>query len=90
MDLTETIGIIRELLSEQKDPDDMDTRLADHGYEIPQQGTGGHITYTSRNNSEEQMLIDVPGGEWHHMTKGVVNKIGKMNDGSLEDYLSNN
>jgi hypothetical protein len=34
------------------------------------------------------MLIDVPGAEWHHMVKGVINKIGDMKDDSLEKYLA--
>jgi hypothetical protein len=58
-----------------------------HGYGDPQPGADGHITFTKTTNPSDQMLIDVPGGEWHHMVKGVINKVGKLSGDSLEAYF---
>ena len=76
------------LLNETRESKDVDTRMKKHGYGNPQPGVEGHITFTKTTNSSDQMLLDIPGGEWHHMTKGVINKIGQMDDDSLEKYLS--
>lgn len=68
----------------------VDSRMKKHGYGSPQPGAEGHITFTNVKNELDQILIDVPGGEWHHMTKGVINKIGGLKDESLEQYLEAN
>ena len=65
----------------------VDERMKSHGYGNPQPGADGHITFTKETDDNDQMLIDVPGGEWHHMTKGVINKVGQLDDDSLETYL---
>ena len=65
--------------------DHFDAVLKQHGYENPQKGDDGHITYTK--NPADQMLIDVPGKEWHHMVKGVVKIVGSIKDDSLPEYF---
>jgi len=66
----------------------LDDRMKAHGYGNPQKGVDGHVTFTSRSNANNQMLVDVPGDEWHHMVKGVINKVGKLEGPSLEKYLN--
>jgi hypothetical protein len=63
-----------------------DAVLKQHGYENPQKGDDGHITYSK--NPADQILIDVPGKEWHHMVKGVVKIVGNIKDDSLERFLA--
>ena len=77
--------LVEEGKRESKEVDD---RLKKRGYGNPQPGAEGHITFTKQTDDDDQILIDVPGGEWHHMTKGVINKIGPMDNDSLETYLA--
>lgn len=65
------------------------SRMKEYGYGNPEPGAHGHTTFTNENDPSDQMLVDVPGGEWHHMVKGVVNVIGHMDDGSLEKFFGN-
>lgn len=76
------------LEDEKRESKSVDAIMASHGYGAPQRGAKGHITFTKEKNPDDQMLVDVPGGEWHHMTKGVINKIGHLNDGSLDEYFA--
>jgi hypothetical protein len=77
-----------EYITEQTSRKVLDTMMANHGYGRPAVGADGHITYTNKEDSNDQMLIDVPGGEWHSMTKGKVSQKGSLKDGSLEKYLT--
>jgi hypothetical protein len=86
-DFVSLVESITNLLEDDGSPKEMNVRMKKFGYSGPQQGTHGHTTFTKENDPADQMLVDVPGGEWHHMTKGVVNHIGKMDDDSLEQYL---
>jgi hypothetical protein len=61
-----------------------------YGYSGPEIGADGHKTFTNRVNPEIQILVDLPGNEWHLMVKGVVHVVGKLNDESLRDILSGN
>lgn len=38
-----------------------------------------HETWTRSGHKNEQVLIDVDGGEWHHMVNGDINKVGGLN-----------
>jgi hypothetical protein len=78
---------MKRFIQFNEDFDTLSVRLASHGYRDHVQGTGGHVTFTRDGRPEDQMLIDVPGKEWHHMVSGVVNKIGSTHDLSLEQYL---
>lgn len=83
------VSTTQVLLDENtRESKDVDARMKKHGYGNPQPGVEGHITFTKTTNVSDQILLDIPGGEWHHMTKGVINKIGQMDDDSLEAYLS--
>ena len=58
-----------------------------HGYRGPETGADGHKTFTNRRNNDAQILLDLPGNEWHLMYCGVVQTVGKLNDNSLDDIL---
>ena len=66
----------------------LDIMMANYGYGRPAVGAEGHITYTNKEDGNDQMLMDLPGEEWHHMVKGKVTQKGSLKDGSLEKYLS--
>ena len=67
-----------QFINEQNSRKMMDQVMADHGYGRPAVGADGHITYTNKEDKADQMLIDLPGGEWHQMIKGkVTKKIGR-------------
>jgi hypothetical protein len=57
------------------------------GYGKAVKGDDGHYTYTCLKDKKEQILIDVPGKEWHQMVSGKVTKVGSMNDDSLNKHL---
>ena len=80
---------VSDLLVEtsQRESSQVDGRMKKHGYGNPQPGAGGHVTFTRQSHPNDQMLVDVPGNEWHHMIKGVINQIGDLKDDSLETYL---
>ena len=90
MNMKTLINSATQILFEENDRESkgVDDRMKAHGYGDPQPGADGHITFTSKTNPADQMLIDVPGGEWHHMTKGVINKVGDLTGDSLESYFS--
>lgn len=77
-----------DFIAEQTNRKELDARMADHGYSRPAVGADGHITYTNKEDQEDQMLMDLPGKEWHHMIKGKVTEKGSMTDDSLEKYLT--
>ena len=58
-----------------------------HGYRGPETGADGHKTFTNRTNNDAQILLDLPGNEWHLMYCGVVQTVGKLNDNSLDDLV---
>ena len=58
-----------------------------HGYRGPETGADGHKTFTNIMNNDLQILLDLPGNEWHLMCCGVVQTVGKLNDNSLDDIL---
>lgn len=74
--------------SKKRESPEVDAQMQKHGYGSPQPGDDGHITFTNKKDEFNQILIDVPGGEWHHMTKGVIIKVGELKDDSLEQYLN--
>lgn len=87
MNLNSLYNEIAHVLVEETKKSVIDDRMKQHGYGDPQPGADGHITFTNTKDANDQMLIDIPGGEWHHMTKGVINKVGDLDNSSLEDYL---
>lgn len=48
------------------------------GYTGPKVGDDQHLTFTKKNNKKNQVLVDIPGKEWHAMNGGVVTKVGKV------------
>jgi hypothetical protein len=74
----------QKFLRESLDPK-VSNVLKQFGYGHPQPGDDGHTTFTK--GSGDQMLIDVPGNEWHHMINGVIKKVGNLSDGSLRRFL---
>jgi hypothetical protein len=54
----------------------------------PERGPDGHNTFTNIEFPDLQVLIDLPGNEWHMMDQGVVQVVGKLNDDSLHDILN--
>jgi hypothetical protein len=42
-----------------------------------------HETWTRAGHRNEQVLIDVNGGEWHHMVNGDINKVGQLTSKGL-------
>jgi len=61
--------------------------LRSHGYRGPYKGADGHISFLYGDYQE--LLIDLPGNEWHFMFEGVVICVGSMDDNSLKDFLNN-
>jgi hypothetical protein len=60
------------------------TPLNDYGYKGPFKGADNHISYI---RGDKEILIDLPGNEWHFMLDGVVNSVGPLDDSSLLDFL---
>jgi hypothetical protein len=77
-----------DYITEQRESKQLDDKMSSLGYGRPKVGTEGHITFTNREDPNDQFLVDVPGKEWHHMTKGVVDQKGSMTDDSLDKYVS--
>lgn len=77
-----------EYIKEEASRKVLDTMMANYGYGRPAVGAEGHITYTSKEDKSDQMLIDLPGNEWHHMVHGKVTSKGSMKDDSLEKYFT--
>jgi len=61
------------------------TLLNDYGYKGPFKGADNHISYMWGDGRE--ILIDLPGNEWHFMLDGIVNSVGSLDDDSLLDSL---
>jgi hypothetical protein len=94
-DFNSLVGKVANLLIEEAEEEskkhespEVDAILKNHGYSSPQPGDDGHTTFTNKKDEFNQILIDVPGGEWHHMTKGVITKVGELKGDSLEQYLN--
>jgi hypothetical protein len=81
-------------LTEQKELETISKPLKELGYSKPYKGAHGHVSYISTDDPNEMVLIDVPGKEWHYLTRVnssapfVVRKIDKIGDDSLVKYLS--
>jgi hypothetical protein len=60
--------------------------LNSYGYKGPFKGVDGHNTFIRDNVTS--ILIDLGGNEWHLMTDGVVQIVGKLDNDSLKDFLS--
>jgi len=77
-----------QFLVEENSRKVLDILMSNYGYGRPAVGADGHITYTSKEDSTDQYLMDLPGKEWHHMSKGKVTIKGSLEDNSLEKHLS--
>jgi len=61
------------------------TLLNSYGYRGPYRGADGHNSFILDEHIE--ILIDLPGNEWHYVVDGVVKIVGHLNDQSLVDFL---
>ena len=62
--------------------------LRSQNFSGPERGADGHQTFTNNESPEVQILLDLPANEWHLMLCGVVEKVGKISDNSLQTLLN--
>jgi ribosomal protein S21 len=55
-------------------------QMRQKGYNGPRVGDDRHLTFTKKGNKNDQVLVDLPGKEWHAMKDGVVKKVGKIKE----------
>jgi hypothetical protein len=64
------------------------TLLNTYGYQGPRKGADNHISFLyAGRGPNQQILLDLPGNEWHFMLDGNVDCVGPLDDNSLTNFL---
>jgi hypothetical protein len=62
----------------RKEDEGLTKQMKAKGYSGPKVGDDRHLTFTKKNDKNNQVLVDIPGKEWHAMKDGIVTKVGSF------------
>lgn len=62
----------------RKEDEGLTKQMKAKGYSGPKVGDDRHLTFTKKDDNKNQVLVDIPGQEWHAMKDGIVTKVGSF------------
>lgn len=70
----------------RKESEGLTKQLKSKGYSGPRVGDDNHLTFTKRDDKKNQVLVDIPGKEYHTMSNGVAVNVKHLNKGELKKF----